>query len=129
MMNRWGLIAAGCFVILSVLAACGGGGILKPQPAVETPQAASTEPAAAGTAAPSEGAAEPAPTGPTSADLISQALENGQIDEVTALKYQVFAQFKDPRLPAAYSGTVLPDTDSHIVSELQRSEEHTSELQ
>lgn len=119
-MNRWGLIAASFLVILSLLAACGGGGAKPPQSGVETPNANETPSADASTAAaPPESALEPVQTGPTSGDLIKEALVKGEIDEVTALKYQVFAQFKDSRLPAEYAGSVLPDTDSHIISELQ----------
>lgn len=43
-------------------------------------------------------------SGPTSGDLIEDALEAGDIDEEAALTYQVFAAFSDPRLPPAYKG-------------------------
>lgn len=42
--------------------------------------------------------------GPTSGDLIEDALEAGDIDEETALLYRVYAEFGDERLPAQYEG-------------------------
>lgn len=40
----------------------------------------------------------------TSAELIDQALADGQLDHETALLYKTFAAFLDPRLPAEYAG-------------------------
>jgi hypothetical protein len=42
--------------------------------------------------------------GPTSDELIARALAAGKLDAETALVYQVFAAYADPRLPAAYRG-------------------------
>lgn len=41
---------------------------------------------------------------PSSFELIEQALAYGEIDDETALIYQVFAAFGDPRLPARFQG-------------------------
>ncbi|MEN6571040.1 MAG: hypothetical protein ABFD24_04275 [Anaerolineaceae bacterium] len=56
---------------------------------------------------------------PSSNELIAAAEKSGEISSETALEYQVFAQFTDPRLPAKFQGS--PDTrpDSHIVAILQ----------
>ena len=50
---------------------------------------------------------------PTSSDLIAEALAAGDIDEETALVYEFYAAFNDPRLPAEYEG------DDSGVPELQ----------
>jgi hypothetical protein len=50
---------------------------------------------------------------PSSAELIDAALEAGEIDEETALVYQVFAVYGDERLPAKFSGD-----DSEALSSL-----------
>ena len=42
--------------------------------------------------------------GPSSLELIAEALQSGQIDPETAYKYQVFALFADSRLPDEYKG-------------------------
>lgn len=39
---------------------------------------------------------------PTAIELIDAALAQGQIDDMTALVYKVYAVFGDPRLPAEY---------------------------
>ncbi len=41
---------------------------------------------------------------PSGIELIDEALENGDIDEETALIYKIFYAFNDDRLPAAYAG-------------------------
>lgn len=46
----------------------------------------------------------PPDDGLSSFDRISGALENEEIDEETALIYQVFASFNDPRLPQEFRG-------------------------
>jgi hypothetical protein len=60
-----------------------------------------------------------APTGQTSDELIAAALESGTIDALTALKYKVFAQYSDPRLPEEFQGTADLNRDNHILDELQ----------
>ncbi|HSP55344.1 MAG TPA: dockerin type I repeat-containing protein, partial [Dehalococcoidia bacterium] len=42
--------------------------------------------------------------GPSSIDLIEAAVGAGDIDQETALKYEVFALYADSRLPAQYTG-------------------------
>lgn len=44
------------------------------------------------------------PVPPSSAQLIQRALDNGAINDETALVYRVYAMFGDPRLPAQYRG-------------------------
>lgn len=44
---------------------------------------------------------------PTSVDAIEAALESGTIDDVTALRYKVFALFGDPRLPEEFEAEGL----------------------
>ncbi len=46
----------------------------------------------------------PSASGPTSFDLIDDALSAGTLDAETALTYRVFATFNDARLPAQYRG-------------------------
>lgn len=65
-----------------------------------------------------EGYASPTPDIPSSNELIAAALENGEIDEETAITYEVFALFSDPRLPAEFQGSPGLGTDSHIIDEL-----------
>ncbi|MHB8135391.1 MAG: hypothetical protein ACYDH1_14355 [Anaerolineaceae bacterium] len=55
---------------------------------------------------------------PSTGDLIKTALENGEIDSTTALKYNLYGQFLDKRLPSKYQGSPNPGTDSHVVDEL-----------
>ena len=57
-------------------------------------------------------------TAPPTGDLINAALENGEIDSTTALKYKLYAQFLDKRLPSKYQGSADQGTDSHVVDEL-----------
>ena len=57
-------------------------------------------------------------TAPPTGDLINAALENGEIDSTTALKYNLYAQFKDSRLPSQYQGSPNPGTDSHVLDDL-----------
>lgn len=54
----------------------------------------------------------PAPGGPSSYDLINQALEKSEITAEQAAIYRVFASFADPRLPHAFNGNDedLPDS-------------------
>jgi hypothetical protein len=59
------------------------------------------------------------PGAPKSDDLINDALSKGEIDPQTALMYKVYAQFSDPRLPAAFKGSADLHTDSHIIDQLQ----------
>jgi hypothetical protein len=47
---------------------------------------------------------KPQPTLPTSGELIDKALAEGRIDAETALRYEVFAEFGDDRLPAEFRG-------------------------
>src|SRR5512145_2052710 len=47
---------------------------------------------------------EPVGPAPSSYDLIASALADGDIDQETALVYEFYAAFNDPRLPAQYSG-------------------------
>lgn len=54
---------------------------------------------------------EPLVTEPTSDELIGEALDDGLIDEDTALLYRTFAAFNDPSLPAQYAG---PAGDEHL---------------
>ena len=57
----------------------------------------------------------PPPPGdePTSHELIQKALDEGRIDSETALRYRVFAEFGDDRLPDEFRGAPLgSDTDS-----------------
>lgn len=49
------------------------------------------------------------PAGATSAQLIDAAVQRGAIDADTGLIYQLFADFGDPRLPAAYRGAPAPE--------------------
>lgn len=60
----------------------------------------------------------PTPGGTSSFDLIDQAQTAGQLDEVTALEYRVFATFGDPRLPAAYRGDQTGVTESQALEDL-----------
>ncbi len=57
----------------------------------------------------------PPPPGdqPTSHELIQKALDEGRIDSETALRYRVFAEFGDDRLPGEFRGAPLgSDSDS-----------------
>jgi hypothetical protein len=50
------------------------------------------------------------PEGPTSSQLILEAVEAGALDELTALEYRVYAAFGDSRLPPQYdSGRITED--------------------
>ena len=60
----------------------------------------------------------PAPGGPTSHALIQKALEEGRIDEETALEYRVFAEFGDSRLPEEFRGSPLEVTDTATLDEV-----------
>jgi lipoprotein-anchoring transpeptidase ErfK/SrfK len=51
-------------------------------------------------------------TKPTSHALIAKALQDGRIDAETALRYEVFAEHGDPRLPAEYKGAPLEQADT-----------------
>jgi hypothetical protein len=96
-------------LVVSFLSSC--------RPAATAPTAAETEPpnpdgSASTISTPEED------TTPSTGDLINAALENGEIDSTTALKYQLYAQFKDTRLPSKYQGSAEKGTDSHVVDEL-----------
>ncbi len=52
------------------------------------------------------------PLGPSSFDLIDQALAEGRLDEETALTYQVLALVRHPALPAELLGHDLPGVDN-----------------
>jgi hypothetical protein len=72
-------------------------------------------------APPSGGSPKPAPppaTPPTSHALIQKALEEGRIDAETALRYRVFAEFGDSRLPAEFRGSPLGVTDTGTLDEV-----------
>ena len=56
---------------------------------------------------------------PSSNQLIDAAEKSGEISGETALEYQVFSQFGDPRLPSRYQGSTDKRPDSHIVAILQ----------
>lgn len=62
--------------------------------------------------------AAPPGTTATSAELIDAALAAGDIDAETALTYKVFAVFKDPRLPAKYTGDDAEAFESPAVADL-----------
>jgi hypothetical protein len=53
----------------------------------------------------------PSASGPTSFDLIDDALSAGTLDTETALTYRVFATFNDARLPAQYRGNASVQTE------------------
>jgi len=57
-------------------------------------------------------AAEEGPAGPTSFDLIDQALTEGRIDEETALTYKILSLVGHPSLPAEFKGYDLPGADN-----------------
>jgi hypothetical protein len=89
-----------------------------PPPAGRTSQAPSTvEP-------PGEehepGADRPAAGGPGTLERIEEALEQGEIDEETALVYRVLAVFADPRLPEEYRGDDPRPLDRMIGAQLQQ---------
>lgn len=85
---------------------------------VSAPPEATAAPIAAVTASEATPNTPSAPP-PTSTELINTALDKGDIDATTALKYKVFAQYSDSRLPTNLKGTALLNTDSHILDELQ----------
>jgi hypothetical protein len=68
---------------------------------VPTAAPASTPPGGTGGPQPSE-TIPVAQTGPTSADLIRDAVDAGTIDETTGLLYRIYAMFGDSRLPAEF---------------------------
>lgn len=87
------------------------------RPAATVPPAVKTEPSN------SDGSSSSIPTPeenttPSTGDLINAALKNGEIDSTTALKYELYAQFKDTRLPSKFQGSADIGTDSHAVDEL-----------
>jgi hypothetical protein len=63
----------------------------------------------------------PPPPGdePTSHALIQKALDEGRIDEETALRYRVFAEFGDDRLPAEFRGAPLEAADTDTLEEVK----------
>lgn len=56
--------------------------------------------------------------GVSSGELISGAEERGEIDSETALIYQVFARFGDPRLPARFRGDDRRVSDIEVSGEV-----------
>lgn len=54
----------------------------------------------------------------SSEDLISQALANGEIDEETALVYNVYSVFGDQRLPGTYRGEGDHTSQVHILNDV-----------
>lgn len=52
--------------------------------------------------------------------LIQSSLSKGTIDANTALKYRVFAAFRDPRLPFALTGNIPGPRESDVLIELAR---------
>ena len=109
-MRRLSSTTLNLILIVSILAAC--------QPSLAAPtsttEAGVTPAAAEITPTP----AIEAPTAPSTGDLINAALEDGELDSTTALKYKLYAQFKDARLPAEYQGSPDQGTDSHVLDEL-----------
>lgn len=55
---------------------------------------------------------------PSSAELIDEALANGEIDAETALVYKVYAAFGDNRLPDVYRGDDSSVLESPILNEV-----------
>ena len=49
------------------------------------------------------------PSGPNAIDRIDEALTAGDIDEIDALRYQIFAVFGDPRLPEQFRSEEGPN--------------------
>jgi hypothetical protein len=54
----------------------------------------------------------------SSSDRIGAALAAGRITPDVALKYRVYAQFGDPRLPLEFLGNQLPERDRHLMLKL-----------
>ena len=94
----------GCLLVLSLLTACA-----PPKEGQQSPTASISTP--------TENSSLPA--GPLSSELIDDALVAGKLDEETALIYKVFADFRDPRLPAEFQGSQRTFGDSHIIDEVQ----------
>lgn len=68
---------------------------------------------------PKSAASQPLPaTGPTSTQLIDAALAAGNITAEQALIYKMFAEFRDPRLPAGFVGRPSHNADTRIVAEV-----------
>src|SRR5262245_33636294 len=62
--------------------------------------------------------AEPTTPGiESSLDLIEKARANGELDEESALLFQVYAVFRDPRLPEVYRGDDAELGNTHALSE------------
>jgi hypothetical protein len=57
-------------------------------------------------------------TGPTSTQLIDTALAAGSISAEQALIYKMFAEFRDPRLPAGFVGRPSRNADTRIVAQV-----------
>lgn len=81
-----------------------------------TPPAPPTQPAPGAPSMPTP--PPPPPTPPTSHALIQKALDEGRIDAETALRYKVFAEFGDPRLPSEFRGSALGVTDTRTLDEV-----------
>jgi hypothetical protein len=86
------------------------------------PQAAATQvflPLVARGGVPDPGP-DPSPGGPSSDELIAEALARGEIDAEAALTYRTFAAFADPRLPARFRGDDSAPGDDDLLPELFR---------
>ena len=55
---------------------------------------------------------------PSSAELIDAAVERGALDPTTGLIYELYADFRDPRLPAQYRGDDSNALHGHALDEL-----------
>jgi hypothetical protein len=62
----------------------------------------------------------PPPAPPTSHALIQKALDEGRIDDEIALRYFVFSEFGDSRLPQEFRGSSLDATDTDTLDEVSR---------
>ncbi|HKS55940.1 MAG TPA: PKD domain-containing protein, partial [Steroidobacteraceae bacterium] len=68
---------------------------------------------------PKSAASQPLPaTGPTSTQLIDAALAAGTLTAEQALIYKMFAEFRDPRLPAEYVGRPSHNPGTRVVAEV-----------
>lgn len=77
-----------------------------------------TPPSGGGSPVPAPPPPPPPPPSETSDALIEKALAEGRIDQETALRYRVFAEFGDPRLPAEFRGAPLGVTDTRTLDEV-----------
>jgi hypothetical protein len=63
----------------------------------------------------------PPPARPPSDELIQKALDEGRIDADTALRYRVFAEFGDSRLPDEFRGSPSAATDTPVLDDVRTS--------